>query len=125
MTENVLFLFASASLIVWGLAHLFATRAVVKDFGSISTDNRRIITMEWVIEGMALVFIGFLVLVLALFGQKDNPLEKLLFMMCAGMLLTLAVLSIFTGFRVRHLPFRLCPFIFTLAALLILAGIWS
>jgi hypothetical protein len=31
---------------LWGVAHLFPTKAVVEGFGDISVDNRRIITME-------------------------------------------------------------------------------
>ena len=45
----------------WGVAHLFPTGKVVRGFGEISPDNRRIIEMEWIIEGVALVFIGVLV----------------------------------------------------------------
>lgn len=37
-------------------------------------------------------------------------------------LLAFAAVSLFTGFRVRFLPFRLCPFIFTASAILILVG---
>ena len=46
---------------LWGIAHLFATRAVVKGFGEISKDNKKIITMEWIVEGVSLIFIGTLV----------------------------------------------------------------
>jgi hypothetical protein len=45
----------------WGVAHLFPTQNVVSGFGDISADNRRIITMEWIIEGISLIFIGVLV----------------------------------------------------------------
>jgi hypothetical protein len=39
-------------------------------------------------------------------------------------LLALALVSLFTGFRVAFLPFRLCPFVFTLSAVLIGVGAW-
>jgi len=39
------------------IAHLFQTRAVVKAFGLICSDNARIITMEWIGEGIALIFV--------------------------------------------------------------------
>jgi hypothetical protein len=45
----------------WGIAHLFPTKSVVKGFGDISADNRKIITMEWIIEGVSLIFIGALI----------------------------------------------------------------
>jgi hypothetical protein len=31
---------------------------------------------------------------------------------------------VFTGFRIAFLPFRLCPFIFGLSAILIALGAW-
>jgi hypothetical protein len=35
----------------WGVAHLFPTRSMVNGFGDIGTENRRVITMEWIFEG--------------------------------------------------------------------------
>jgi hypothetical protein len=40
---------------LWGVAHLFATRGVVAGFGELTAGNRRIITMEWIVEGVALI----------------------------------------------------------------------
>jgi hypothetical protein len=34
---------------------------MIRDFDEISADNKNIITMEWIIEGIALIFIGVLV----------------------------------------------------------------
>ena len=39
----------------WGVAHLFPTRSIVRDFGDIGTQNRRVITMEWIFEGITLI----------------------------------------------------------------------
>ena len=38
-------------------------------------------------------------------------------------LLVLAMISVFTGYRVNFLPFKLCPYIFTGSATLILLGV--
>ena len=38
------------------------------------------------------------------------------------MLNTLSVVSLFTGFKVNLLPFKLCPVIFTTASILIVVG---
>jgi hypothetical protein len=32
------------------------------------------------------------------------------------------LVSLFTGFKIKFLPFRLCPFIFTVSAILIIVG---
>jgi hypothetical protein len=39
-------------------------------------------------------------------------------------LLALAFVSLFTGFRIAFLPFRLCPIIFTVSAVLVAIGAW-
>jgi len=36
----------SIIILIWGAAHLFPTTAIVRGFGSISEDNRSIITVE-------------------------------------------------------------------------------
>ena len=54
MNQIVLYI-AAALTGIWGVAHLFATKGVVKGFGDITIDNRRIIAMEWIVEGVALI----------------------------------------------------------------------
>jgi hypothetical protein len=60
MINQILLYVGAAFPLFWGIAHLFPTKSVVKGFGDISLDNRRIITMEWIIEGVSLIFIGIL-----------------------------------------------------------------
>jgi hypothetical protein len=116
------FLFAGALIVAfWGVAHLFPTKSVVKGFGDISPDNKRIITMEWVIEGFALIFIGFLVIAVTLV-DPDSVVSRYVYFISFTGLLILSVISLFTGFRINFLPFRLCPFIFSASAILIFIG---
>ncbi|MCK5417635.1 MAG: hypothetical protein KAI93_03995, partial [Desulfobacterales bacterium] len=61
MVDLILLYLGSGLTVIWGIAHLFPTKSVVQGFGEISIDNKRIITMEWIIEGLALIFIGVLV----------------------------------------------------------------
>ena len=61
MAGQILLYVGAAITIIWGVAHLFPTKSVVKGFGDISTDNKHIITMAWIVEGVALIFIGFIV----------------------------------------------------------------
>ena len=46
----------------------------------------------------------------------------MVYLVCSIGLLVLAVVSLFTGFKVKFLPYKLCPVIFTVSALLIIAG---
>ena len=119
---NLVLLYLGAALTaLWGVAHLFPTSSVVKGFGAISTDNQHIITMEWIVEGVSLIFIGTLVAFVT-FTDPLSAVSKIVFLLSAILLIVLAIISLFTGFKVNFLPFKLCPFIFTASALLILIG---
>lgn len=112
----------AALTIIWGVAHLFPTKNVVKGFGEISEDNKKIITMEWIIEGAALIFIGVLITVVTIIDPSSKVSEYVYFLIII-MLITLAVISSFTGFKVNFLPCKLCPLIFTVSAVLIFLGL--
>ncbi|MFW9827927.1 MAG: hypothetical protein ACFFEY_10060 [Candidatus Thorarchaeota archaeon] len=122
MTNIILISIGAILTMLWGISHLFPTKNVVKDFGEISQDNKYIITMEWIIEGMTLIFIGLLVLLITLLGGASNVLSTYVNIISSLMLFALAILSIFTGFKVNFVPFKLCPFIFTVSGILILIG---
>jgi hypothetical protein len=119
---DLIFLYAGGALTaLWGIAHLFPTASVVRGFGDISIDNKRIITMEWIIEGVALIFIGLLVIIVTIIDSR-NMVSGAVYILSAGVLIVLAIVSLFTGFKVNFLPYKLCPAIFSVSALLILAG---
>jgi len=119
---NIVLLYVGAGLTaIWGIAHLFPTSSVVKGFGEISADNKKIITMEWIVEGVSLIFIGTLVALVTVVNPL-NDVSLAVYACSAICLIVLALVSIFTGFKVKFLPFRLCPFIFTISAVLILVG---
>jgi len=107
--------------VIWGVAHLFPTKSVVQGFGEIGIDNKRIITMEWIIEGLSLIFIGVLVATVTII-DPSNVVSTAIYLISVIMLLAMALLSLFTGFKVSFLPFKLCPFIFTTSAVLIMIG---
>lgn len=119
---NIILLYTGAVLpLFWGIAHLFPTRSVVKDFGDISIDNKRIITMEWITEGAALIFIG-VVLVSITYVDYINAVSKVIYAIAFIFLNILSVISLMTGFKINFVPFKLCPVIFTSTSILILLG---
>jgi hypothetical protein len=121
MTNHILLYVGAGLTALWGVAHLIPTKNVVKGFGEISKDSRHILTMEWIIEGIILIFIGVLVAAVT-FMDPMSVASWVVFMISAIVLLVMAILSMFTDFKVRLILFKLCPFIFTISALLILAG---
>ena len=121
---NALLYVAAALTGIWGSAHLFATRGVVAGFGELTADNRRIITMEWIVEGVALLSIAALVASVTAVDSAAAAATAA-YAVAVATLLVLAIVSLATGFRVAFLPFRLCPVIFTLSAVLIAVGAWA
>ncbi len=105
----------------WGVSHLFPTRSVISSFGEISADNRRIVAMEWITEGVALIFIGILVAAVT-YLDRSNLISRTVSWISFAALNTLSVVSLFTGFRNSFIAFKLCPFIFTGSSILIILG---
>jgi len=121
MINQILIIIGAILPIFWGVAHLFPTKSVVKGFGDISLDNKRIITMEWIIEGIALIFIGSLVITVTII-DPISVISKTVYVFSVIGLFVLAIISLFTGFKINFLPFKLCPYIFSTSAILILLG---
>ena len=122
--KKILIYISGILTLLWGVAHLFPTAGVVRDFGDISSDNKLIITMEWIVEGLSLIFLGVLSIVITK-TDNESKLAKNVYILIVCMLFSLAVLSLFTGFRVDFLPFKLCPIIFSVSAILIIIGMNS
>jgi hypothetical protein len=121
MINEVLLYLGSAFTALWGIAHLFPTKSVVSGFGEISVDNKRIITMEWIVEGIVLIFIGSTNAIVT-FIDYTSLISRVMYFSSAGVLIVLALVSLFTGFKISFLPFKLCPVIFFTSAVLILVG---
>lgn len=96
-----------------GIVHLFPTKSIVKGFGDISIDNRNIVTMEWIIEGIVLIFIGAIVIGSAVIDSNDH-LAVFNYLLSAFVLFVLAIILLFTGYKVNYLPFKLCSYYFHL-----------
>ena len=122
MRGKILFTVSGLLNILWGIAHLFPTNNIVGGFGSISEDNKRIILMEWINEGLTLIFIGLIIITVTFIKSTDVKVKRGVYVLSFGMLLSMAILSLFTGFNIDFIAFRLCPFIFALSAVLLLIG---
>lgn len=119
---DVLLYIGSVIILVWGIAHIVPTKSVVKGFGGISEDNTRIITMEWVAEGVTLCFIGLLVLLVTIFGGSQNQVSVVVHRISAGMLVVMAIWTLLTGARTSVLPMKFCPIVKAIVAILFIMG---
>ena len=106
MLKQVLLYSGSAFILFWGVAHLFPTRSVVSGFGEISIDNKRIITMEWIVEGIALIFIGSINAIVTAIDHTSS-ISLVLYLSSVVVLIVLAIVSFFAGFKIR-LPYDKC-----------------
>lgn len=101
----------SVAITLWGLAHITATKSVVSGFGRASDDNRRIMTMEWIVEGLALCFIGLLVLFITIPTGSQSLATTAVYRLCAAMLVVMAGLTSLTGARTSLVLAKICPFV--------------
>jgi hypothetical protein len=120
MGVNLIYL-GAALVIGWGVAHLFPTRSVVRGFGEISEDNRNIVRMEWIVEGLTLIFVDGVVALVTTIDSASSVAEAV-HGTTSVFLIIMAVVSWFTGFRINFTPFKLCPVVFVTSAALILSG---
>jgi hypothetical protein len=122
MLNQVLFYLGGSITFVWGIAHLFPTTSVVKGFGDISIDNKHIIKMEWIIEGIALIFLGVIVIGVTIIESASN-VSIFIYLSSVFALFILAIISLLTGYKVNFLPFKLCPYLFSFSGMLIILGL--
>ena len=111
----------AAIVILWGIAHIvIPTRSIIDAFGPISADNQRTLLMEWLMEGVLLVFIGVLVVLVASVAPEPDVTAVVVYRVSASALVVMAGISLFTGARTAVLPMKLCPVIFLMVAVLLL-----
>ncbi len=118
MLNDILLYIGSVVIIGWGIGHLVPTKNIVSGFRELSNDNLRIITMEWIAEGLTLIFTGVLVLLVTLLAWSGDSVAIIVYLASAGFLVILAILSQLTGARTAVIPMKLCPYVKTSVALL-------
>ena len=115
---NILAAFIALAL---GIAYFIRSGAIIKDFRIIIKGLQKILSMAMVGQGLTLVFLGLLVLFLALSGQREH-IAKIVSNMCGAMLLALGIVTGATGGQSEYILFRIGQFAQVVAAILIFAG---
>jgi len=120
---NAILLYIGAGVItLWGIAHIVPIKSVVSGFGEISKDNQRIITMEWIAEGLTMIFIGLLVLLVTILAGPQNQASRIVYWASAAMLVVMAILTALTGARTSIVPIKICPAVKIAVAILFVLG---
>jgi hypothetical protein len=119
---DVFALVAAGIVFLWGVSHVIPTRQVVAGFGDISEDNRRIITMEWVAEGLSFVFVAVLIVAVTWSGETLEAAEDLVYRVSSGFLVAIGVWTAMTGARTGVIWFKACPVVMSVSAGLLIAA---
>ncbi len=118
---QVLAYVAAALVGVWGIAHAVPTQRVVAGFAPITTDNRRVLTQEWLAESFTMWAMAALVVVVTI-TAGDTRVTAIVYRVVAGLLLALAALTALTGARTPVVWFKVCPVLLAASAALLLVA---
>ena len=121
MSEALAFV-AAGIVFVWGVSHIIPTRQVVAGFGDIDQDNRYIITMEWVAEGLAFVFVAVLIVAVTWSINTTEAAEDLVYWVVSGFLITIGVWTAMTGARTGVIWFKACPVVMSVSSGLLITS---
>lgn len=86
--QSILLYIGAALTAIWGISHLIPAKNVVAGFGDIRDDNRQIITMEWIVEGVSLIFVGALVAVVTFIDPKAAVCRAVYIVSTIGLLVS-------------------------------------
>ena len=118
---QVLAYLAAALIGVWGIAHAVPTKRVLAGFAPITTDNRRVLTQEWLAESFTMWAMAALVVAVTI-TAADTRVTAIVYRVVAGSLLALAALTALTGARTPVVWFKVCPILLAASAALLLVA---
>ena len=107
---------AAGIVFLWGVSHIIPTKQVVAGFGDIGRDNRHIITMEWVAEGLSFMFVAALIVAVTWSGDTTEAAEDLVYRVTAGFLIAIGAWTAMTGARTKVIWFKMCPVVMSVHA---------
>jgi hypothetical protein len=120
--DDYLFLAGGLIAAAWGIAHLIPTSRIIKMFGDTSEDNKRVLAMSWIAEGVALIFIGAVVCLTVAIAGTENDATRVVTWCAAAAMFAFVAVNLFTGFRTSIIPIKACALIDGLAGALFLIG---
>jgi hypothetical protein len=121
MNEALIYIGAGI-IILWGIAHIIPTKNIIKGFGELSGDNKKVLTMEVIAEGLTLIFLGLLPILVTALGDSQSATAHIVYLAGAVMLLAMAVVTLLTGARTPVIWYKICPAVKTLVAILYILG---
>ena len=123
MNETLVYI-GSVMIIALGMVHIVPVKGIIRSFGFISSDNRKILAMEVISGGLTLIFLGGMPLLITIKAGVWNDVSRFVYLACGFMLVAQAVLAFFTSARAVSPWYKLDPAARIIVAILFIqAGI--
>ena len=122
MISNILIYSGTLLTIIWGIIHVIPNKKVMAAIGKKNWEMQEIVFMEWILEGITLIFIGILVFLVNTFGEGPNVACHIVFRVSAAMLASMATWTLITGAITSFRPLKFCPFVKLIAGTMIFFG---
>jgi hypothetical protein len=94
VSVEILVYAASIIIIIWGLVQLYPTKSRSKVIGELSGDNNKIVSMEWIAEGITFILIGILVITVTYIAGAEKVGSRIVYLSSGVMLLILTLWSL-------------------------------
>jgi len=101
MVRDVLLILGAILIITCGSIHILLTKSVINGFTNMSEGNKKVTSMEWIIEGLFLYFIGTLVLIITFSRLAEEFVSKIVLGASFVLLMIMAILSLITVLNLR------------------------
>jgi len=105
-----------------GVSRTIPTRQVVAGFGNIDQNNRYIITMEWVAEGLSFKFVAVLIVAVTWSTNTPEVAEDLVYQVTSGFLITIGAWTAMTEARTKVIWLKMCPVVMSVIPGLLIAA---
>lgn len=101
MVRDILLSLGAILIISCGSIHILLTKSVINGFTNMSEGNKKVTSMEWIVEGLTLYFIGILVLIITYSGLTEEFVSKVVLGASFVLLLIMVILSLMTVLNLR------------------------
>jgi len=79
--------------------------------------------MEWLAEGVAMIYMGMLTILVTAIAGRVTAASTVVYLATASALVVMAILGWLTYARTPIIPMKLCQWVQSLSALLLIAGV--
>lgn len=121
IVDDILLLIGAGTITVWGVVYIILVWKDMRLFTGISDFARRVLLLQWVSQGLAMVFMGVIVWLCVSIGGTENAFVHILCWAIAVFLFVFALIGL--AARLQLLALRLSPLFCGISAVLIVLAL--